>query len=118
MLPQGIIRIDREAPASESNIGQDVLLAGKSDTKLWNAFTDQTGQFSVGHWASGSCKLKVSYDENEFCLLLSGKAILTDESGQSCEFGPGEAFTIAAGFKGTWESVGDVVKIYAAFEAA
>ena len=32
-------------------------------------------------------------------------------------FGPGEAFLIKPGFRGTWESIGRVTKIYAILDA-
>lgn len=118
MQPQGIITIDRSAAPEGGEIATDKLLAGRAATQAWNAFSDSSGQFHVGHWASGPCKLKVSYSENELCLLLKGRAVLQDASGARAEFGPGEPFVIAAGFDGTWESIGDVIKIYAIFEAA
>ena len=57
----------------------------------------------------------VSYTETELCVLLEGRVRLTDDRG-SAEFAPGDAFVIAAGFRGTWESIGQVSKIYAILE--
>jgi uncharacterized cupin superfamily protein len=50
-------------------------------------------------------------------VIIEGRARLTDAQGAGVEFGPGEAFVIAAGFEGTWESVGRLTKIYAILEA-
>lgn len=111
-----VLRITQSDPVISDNIAADKLLSGAGETKLWDAFSDASEQFHIGHWGSQACKLKVSYSENEFCLLLKGQAILTDENGDSVTYGVGEPFLIQAGFNGTWESVGDVLKIYVVFE--
>jgi len=115
---RNLTRVTRDIEGSESVIASEKLLSGENKTTAWNAFSDSTGQFHVGHWASGPCKIKVSYTENEYCVLIQGSAILSDETGNSETFAPGEPFVIEAGFEGTWESIGDVVKVYVIFEAA
>ncbi|MEX0970593.1 MAG: cupin domain-containing protein [Paracoccaceae bacterium] len=116
MLPAGIITVDQNAAGEQDKIAPEKLLSGQNETTVWNAFSDTSGKFHVGHWASGPCKLAVRYSENELCVLLSGRAALTDAHGARAEFGPHEPFVIAAGFSGTWESLGDVTKIYAIYE--
>ncbi|PZQ52163.1 MAG: transcriptional regulator [Rhodovulum sulfidophilum] len=87
--------------------------AGSGVARLWNAFSDPSGRFHAGHWQAEPGVLSVNYTEAELCVLLEGRARLTDAAGVSAEYGPGEAFVIAAGFRGTWESIGRVTKIYA-----
>ena len=60
--------------------------------------------------------IDVDYSETELCVLIEGSARLTDDSG-SVTFGPGAAFLIEPGFRGTWESIGRVTKIYAILDA-
>ncbi len=67
---------------------------------------------SLGTWASPVAAAPVSYDENEFCVIMEGTVRLSDASGASETFGPGEGFIIATGFKGVWESVTPVRKWY------
>jgi len=117
MQPAGIITIDQNGAGDTDKIAPEKLVSGQAATKIWNAFSDTSGKFHVGHWASGPCKLKVSYSENELCVLLTGHAVIEDATGARAEYGPGEPFVIAAGFNGTWESLGDVTKIYAIYEA-
>ena len=111
-----VTTVTRDIEAVADKVAPEKLLSGSAETTAWNAFSDTTGQFHVGHWSSGSCKIKVAYSENEYCVLLSGRAKLTDANGASAEYGPNEPFVIHAGFDGTWESIGDVVKVYAIFE--
>lgn len=93
----------------------DRLRAGSGTARVWNAFSDPSGRFHVGHWQSEPGIRAVTYTETEFCLLIEGRARLTDAAG-SVEFGPGEGFVIAAGFEGTWESIGRVTKFYAVLD--
>jgi len=86
-------------------------------TQTWNHYTDPTAQFFSGIWASSVGAFKVSYSEEELCVLIEGRVRLTDNSGQSCEFGPGGAFVIPAGFEGVWENLEPVKKIYAIWQA-
>ena len=116
MNVEKVLPITQSAPVISDTIAAEKLLSGEAVTNVWNAFSDASEQFHVGHWGSKACKLEVSYTENEFCLLLKGQAILTDENGNSVTYNTGEPFLIQAGFKGTWESVGDVLKIYVVFE--
>ena len=86
-------------------------------TQTWNHYTDPTEQFFSGIWASGVGAFKISYSEEELCVLLEGRVRLTDSSGQAREFGPGGAFVIPAGFVGVWENLEPVKKIYAIWQA-
>jgi uncharacterized protein len=55
----------------------------------------------------------VSYDEWEFCHIISGECELKkDGSRKAWRFKKGDAFIIPAGFKGTWETVKALKKHY------
>lgn len=116
MPMEKIIAITQTGAGQSDIIAAEKLLGGRPQTTLWNAFSDPGGKFHVGHWASGPCKLAVNYTENELCVLLTGRVVLTDLAGAQAEYGPHEPFVIVAGFNGTWESLGDVTKIYAIYE--
>lgn len=75
-------------------------------------YQDRTGAFSAGFWASAPSELQVSYDEDEFCVLIEGTVELTDASGHTETFVAGESFVIPSGFKGIWKSVTAVRKFY------
>jgi uncharacterized cupin superfamily protein len=46
------------------------------------------------------------------CHILEGTVRLTDADGVAKTFGPGHSFVVAAGFKGTWENITPVRKVY------
>ena len=57
------------------------------------------------------------YIEEEVCIILEGRVRLTDLSGNAKEFGAGSTFVLPAGFKGTWETLEPVKKIYVIWQA-
>lgn len=111
-------RLSREGPGLAADAAAEKVLAGSGAALAWNAFSDAGGRFHVGQWQHGPGRLAVNYAESELCVILEGRVRLTDSAGAEAEFGPGAAFVIAAGFGGTWESIGRVTKIYAILEPA
>ena len=105
----------RPEPAAEHAVPRQVL-SGAPELTIRNVYTDPSGSFSTGIWESTPGKWPVEYTEDEFCLLLAGVVELTDTRGRSARFTAGEAFVIAAGFRGTWETVDPVKKLYAIHE--
>ena len=111
-IPDFVATIDMSGEAEPSDAAPDRVVAGSGVARLWNGFSDPSGRFHAGHWQAEPGVLSVNYTETELCVLLEGRVRLTDGTG-SVEYGPGDAFVIAAGFRGTWESIGRVTKIYA-----
>ncbi|MCG3202780.1 MAG: hypothetical protein NFCOHLIN_02666 [Gammaproteobacteria bacterium] len=110
-----IIRFDRDTPLAEVSLPTRVL-AGSPVTTLYNYHSDADDHFFTGVWESTPGKWEVVYTEEEFCVILSGRIVLTDEEGHAEAFGPGDAFVIPAGFTGTWETVEPVRKLYAIYD--
>jgi hypothetical protein len=111
-----IHRLILSGPGESADSPPEKLVSGSGAARLWNAFSDPTGKFHAGHWQSEAGVRAVRYTETELCVIIEGRARLTDAGGAAAEFGPGEAFVIAAGFEGTWESIGRLTKIYAILE--
>lgn len=100
-------------------VSQDKVVAGvasDANTKItmqtYNHYTDPTEQFFAGIWHSSIGAKSVDYTEEEVCVILEGRVRLTDLSGNAKEFGAGSTFVLPAGFKGTWETLEAVKKIY------
>ena len=111
-----VVRFGANPPPVETGKPNSIV-SGDPATGVQNYFTDGTGQFFSGIWESSPGKWRVSYAENEFCGLLSGRVVLTGSDGTTHEFKTGDAFVIPAGFEGTWETIEPVRKWYAIFEA-
>ena len=115
--PAHVHRLTRDAAPDPADTPPGRVLAGSGTARLWNAFSDPSGRFHCGHWQAEPGVLSVRYTETELCVLIEGRVRLTDATG-SAEFGPGDAFVIAAGFRGRWESIGRVTKLYAILDPA
>ena len=81
-----------------------------------NGFTDGTGRFFGGIWRSSPGAWRVSYTENELCVMMEGRVRITDDAGNTCTYGPGDCFVMPAGFQGLWEVLEPARKFYAIFE--
>jgi uncharacterized protein len=89
------------------------LISGKHETKAWNHFTGENDRLFCGIWESTPGKVKVTYDEWEFCHIISGVAELQAEgSRKKHRVKKGDAFIIPAGFKGTWNTIRKLRKHY------
>jgi uncharacterized protein len=111
-----IVRLDTPLEPEVSAPTADRLLAGVPEHRVWNYFTDLSQAFFAGRWAGTRGKWRVRYTENELCVMTAGRVVITSDSGERAEFGPGAAFVIPAGFVGTWEVLEDCAKVYAIFE--
>lgn len=75
------------------------------------------GRFSAAIWESGPGVLKTDgYPNDEFCHVLEGKLVITNASGATAEFGPGDSFVIPKGWVGTWDMKTRFKKRFVAFE--
>ena len=107
--------LGRDGESEPADAPSDRVLAGSGIARVWNAFSDADGRFHAGIWQAEPGTLAVSYTETELCVLVEGRVRLTASDG-SVEFGPGDAFVIAGGFRGSWELIGRVTKLYAILE--
>jgi uncharacterized cupin superfamily protein len=114
--PAHVHPLNRTQAAEPADTPPERVIAGSGHARVQNAFSGAGGRFHAGHWQAEPGRIAVNDTETELCVLLVGRVRLSDESGASRDFGPGEAFVIDAGFRGTWESIGRVTKIYAILE--
>jgi uncharacterized protein len=86
------------------------VLAGDPVHTTWN-MEDREGLY-CGVWQSTPGKWRISYDEWEFCHILSGISVVSEDGGDSRRIGPGDSFILRPGFKGTWEVIETTRKEY------
>lgn len=88
----------------------DKVIAGDPVHSTWNV--EERGGLFCGIWQSTPGKWRISYDEWEYCRILSGRSVITDEHGTEHALGPGDSFIIRPGFTGTWEVLETTRKDY------
>jgi uncharacterized cupin superfamily protein len=109
---------DSAAAAETYFLAPEKLLVGNPQQTLWQHYTDPSQHFFSGVWQSEPGKWKITYTEEEYCQILEGRSVLTDQSGHAVTVSAGESFVIPRGFDGTWEVLETTRKIYVIYEAA
>ncbi len=94
------------------------LLQGNPRQTVWLQYTDDSGQFMAGIWHSERGRWKILYTEQEYCRMLEGVSVITDQAGVPITLRPGDECVIPAGFSGTWEVLEPTRKRFVIFEPA
>ena len=95
---------EHDAPAPEK------VVAGEPKFTTWNV--EERDGLYCGIWEATPGKWRISYDEWEYCRILSGVSVLTEEGGEAVTVRAGDSFILRPGFKGTWEVLETTRKDY------
>ncbi len=87
------------------------LLAGNPTFRSWNVEEAEGGVYA-GVWEATPGKWRIEYDEWEFCHILSGVSILSEDGGDALTVKAGDSFVLRPGFKGSWEVIETTRKEY------
>ncbi|MFZ2102541.1 MAG: cupin domain-containing protein [Oricola sp.] len=97
-----IAETDRPAP--------EKLLSGDPVFTTWNA--EERDGLYCGIWQATPGKWRISYDEWEFCHILSGVSVIAEDGGEAVTVRAGDSFILRPGFTGTWEVIETTRKEY------
>ncbi len=70
------------------------------------------GPIVGGVWECTPGKFEFTYTADELATILEGSVKITDASGDTVTYGPGDSFHIAKGEKTTWEVVDRLRKCF------
>ncbi|MGN8022214.1 cupin domain-containing protein [Phyllobacterium sp. 22229] len=101
----GSIDPEHGAPAA------DRVIAGDPQFRTWNC-DEADGGLYAGIWEATPGKWRIVYDEWEFCHILSGRSVVTEEGGREQHLQAGDSFVLRPGFRGTWEVIETTRKEY------
>lgn len=104
--------------AQDYFVAPEKLLEGNPRQTVWLEYQDASGEFCAGLWASEPGAWRIAYTEEEYCRILEGRSVITDDAGHAVAVGPGDEFTIPAGFTGTWRVVEPTRKRFVIHERA
>lgn len=88
------------ADPSREPVAADRVLEGAPMTETRLDY--ERGRLFAGEWAADKGAWRVSYDEWEFCHVLSGACELTPDGAAPRRYQAGDSFVIEPGFKGVW----------------
>ncbi|MFH1552524.1 MAG: cupin domain-containing protein [Candidatus Omnitrophota bacterium] len=63
-------------------------------------------------WEKEVSRFNWSYNEEEICFILEGKARVEPEEGEAVEFGPGDLVTFPKGMNCAWDITSPIRKHY------
>ena len=86
-------------------IAQDRIVEGAPEARAWMMERHAGGSLTSGIWEATPGTWRVAYDKWEFCSILSGLSILTEDGGAPRTVRAGDAFIIRPGFTGLWQVV-------------
>jgi len=94
------------------------LVTGNPLRKTYSHYANAGGEVDAGIWECepGAWKIDFAEKRDEFFHVLEGRIRITTEAGHAREFGPGMPCLIPAGFKGLFEVLEPVRKIYVMIE--
>jgi uncharacterized cupin superfamily protein len=104
---------DLESVPSEAGApAPDRIVSGNPVFRTWTLDARDNDTLFSGVWESTPGKWRITYDEWEFCSILSGRSIITHEDGREMSVAGGDSFIIEPGFRGWWETVETTRKIF------
>ena len=109
-MTENFLRLTTDVAPEYDQPAPDKILSGAPEFTTWNV-EDRDGIY-CGTWRATPGKWLIQYDEWEYCKILEGHSILTEDGGESFELKAGDGFVIRRGFKGTWEVVETTIKEY------
>jgi uncharacterized protein len=87
------------------------VISGDPRFATWNVEEADSGLYA-GIWEATPGKWRIEYDEWEFCHILSGVSVITEDGGEARTVRASDAFVLRPGFKGTWEVLETTRKEY------
>jgi uncharacterized protein len=111
MSVRHLVNIRQDAAEAEvSRPDPSKVVAGDPVHTTWN-IEERDGLY-CGIWQSTPGKWHVSYDEWEYCRILEGISVITEDGGSAVTVRAGNSFILRPGFKGTWEVIETTRKDY------
>lgn len=104
------ITLFRTSEADQHSDVPAMVLTGAPETQYRIYATGENGRLSAGIWHATVGSWRVVYEEWEFCHVLQGRATLIEDGCVPVSVGPGDGFTISAGFRGIWDVVEPLTK--------
>ncbi len=86
------------------------VIAGDPVHRTWN-LEERDGLYA-GIWESTPGKWRIAYEEWEYCRILTGVSVITEDGGAAHQVKAGDSFVLRPGFVGTWEVIETTRKDY------
>ncbi|NWH07129.1 MAG: cupin domain-containing protein [Alphaproteobacteria bacterium] len=88
------------------------ILKGAPRFSTFNVTESDGGLTYAGEWEATPGAWRVAYEEWEFCHILKGVSLITQDGREGRRVEAGDSFVIEPGFTGTWEVIETTRKLY------
>lgn len=112
VIPFGKLSSPKSTPITTDLDGWKPV-EGSPTMKTYIEHSTKDGKFLTGFWEATPGTYQVTYNVDEMVHMFQGKAVLTEDGGESRTFVGGDTFLVEAGFKGTWKTLETVRKTFA-----
>jgi len=116
-MPHRLVTLERNLIDHDGTVLPAVfgaIVAGTPAEACINVFDAANQRFACGVWeCTPGIVAMTDWPYDEFCVLLSGRVIITPSAGTAQDYAQGDAFVIPKGFSGTWDIRETVRKYYA-----
>ncbi|MCX7299706.1 MAG: cupin domain-containing protein [Rhodobacterales bacterium] len=110
-MPDHLVFLSQRDTAPETSRPEaNRIISGDPVFTTWNI--EETKDSCCGIWRCTPGKWRIFYEEWEYCRIVSGLSVLTEDGGAARIVRAGDSFVIRPGFKGTWEVMETTVKDY------
>lgn len=107
-------KVTRLGPPEGEPLTEDlegwVKVEGNPTMRTWVQHHAADGTMMSGTWEATPGTWHATYTAFEFVHLIRGRITITEDGGAPLTVGPGDAFCVEAGFKGTWRIEEPVLK--------
>ena len=111
--PAHVIAFEEGATEAREIVTSDPVVVDRPyRARSWRHFEKGDKGAIAGVWEAEPHLERVDCDYDELCHILEGRVRLTDSAGVARIFAAGDSFVVAAGFKGTWENLTHVRKVF------
>lgn len=110
MTPTRLIRLSPSGETETSRPEADKVISGDPVHTTWS-LEDRDGLY-CGIWQSTPGKWRIFYDEWEYCHILDGVSVISEDGGEAVTVRNGDSFVLRPGFKGSWEVLETTRKEY------
>jgi uncharacterized cupin superfamily protein len=105
-----MIRVTASVAPETSRPEPRKVIAGDPVHTTWN-LEERDGLY-CGVWESTPGSWRIAYDEWEYCRILSGRSVITEDGGAAHEVTAGDSFVLRPGFTGIWQVIETTRKDY------
>lgn len=75
-------------------------------------FRNEDGSSEAGIWECSAGAYRVTVERDEFCHLLAGRVVVSEDGREPVELRPGDCMMFPRGWTGEWRIVEPIRKVY------